>query len=163
MIQRARHYSESDLTGLAGHSQIGVISITEPDRFVKGLDEDRWPFVLRLYFHDIDKPYQNYALFNEEQADQIIDWLQEHAEDMTGVYTHCAAGISRSAAVTKFISDVYDCFFDERKGGLFNRHVYRVLMERAVARKLITVEKLQEKLMPVLDHAEAGWVPYKEG
>ena len=153
MIQRARHYSESDLTGLAGHSQVGVISITVPDTFVQNLDEERWPFVLRLYFHDIDKPYQNYSLFTEDQADQIIDWLKEHEGEMTGVYTHCAAGISRSAAVTKFISDVYDCFFDERKGALFNRHVYRVLMERAVERGIITVEKLQEKTMPLLDHS----------
>lgn len=155
MIQRARHYSESDLTGLPGHSQVGVISITEPDKYVKLLDDEKWPFVLRLYFHDIDKPYQNYVMFTEAQADQIIDWLQEHAEDITGVYTHCAAGISRSAAVTKFIADVYDCFFDERKGALFNRHVYRVLMERAVERGIITVEKLQQKTLPVLNHGDA--------
>ncbi len=154
MIQRTRHYNESDLTGMAGHSQVGVISITEPDRFVKALDESRWPFVLRLYFHDVDEPWKDRVMFTEAQADEILDWLKEHEDEMTGVYTHCAAGISRSAAVTKFISDVYGCFFDERKGALFNRHVYRVLMERAVERGIITVEKLQEKTMPVLDHSD---------
>ena len=154
MIEAVRHYCEYDLCQLSGKSTIGVISITEPDRFVKELDEDRWAFVLRLYFHDLDKPWQNYVLFTSEQANEVIDWLQAHADDLNAVYVHCAAGISRSAAVAKFIADVYDCFFDELKGGLFNRHVYRVLLERAVERGVITVEKLREKTMPQLDHSD---------
>jgi hypothetical protein len=145
-IERARHYSEADLTGLAGHSQVGVISITEPDKYVKLLDDDSWPFILRLYFHDIDKQWQNYVLFTEEQADQIIDFLKEHEDDMTGVYTHCAAGISRSAAVTRFVADLYGLFFDEKKGRFYNKHVYRTLLERALARGIITREEMIKRI-----------------
>jgi len=144
MINSTRHYSEWDLCALSGKSNIGVVSITEPDRFVSDLDESKWASVLRLYFHDIDRKWQNYALFTIEQADQIIDWLQEHEESLEGVYVHCAAGISRSAAVAKFISDVYGLFFDHRKGALFNRHVYRVLRERIVERGIISVEQLRK-------------------
>jgi hypothetical protein len=145
-IERARHYSEAELTGLAGHSQVGVISITEPDRFVKDLDETKWPFVLRLYFHDLDKPWQNYVLFSEDQADEILDWLKEHEDEMTGVYTHCAAGISRSAGVTKFIADLYGLFFDEKRGGCYNKHVYRTLLDRALARGIITAEEMFKRI-----------------
>jgi len=145
MIERARHYSEYALVNLSGHSQVGVISITEPDRIVSRLDNNKWACVLRLYFHDIDFVFQkNHVLFNEDHADQIIDWLKQHEEDITGVYVHCAAGISRSAAVAKFISTLYGLFFDARRGSMFNRHVYSTLLRRAVDRELISVEKLRE-------------------
>lgn len=140
-LQRVRHYSEYDLCRASGNAFTGVISITEPDRYVDGLDEERWATVLRLYFHDLDKPWQNYVLFDVSMADQIIDWL-EQAQDLKGIYCHCAAGISRSAAVAKFIADVYGLFFDERRGARYNRLVYRVLMDRALERGFVTAEQL---------------------
>lgn len=131
MLTHTRHYSEYDLTHLTGKATAGVISITEPGRVVP-LDEDLWACVLRLYFHDIvpQQATRQHTLFSAAQADQIISWLTEHEDELSGVYVHCAAGISRSAAVAKFIADVYGLFFDYKRGKDYNGHVYDTLMAR---------------------------------
>lgn len=92
-----------------------------------------WGSVLRLQFSDIDRadvPIYNPVLFNNQMADQIFAWLERYASTLEGVVVHCAAGVSRSAAVAKFIAERYGLPFDEARASLYNRWVHRVLWDR---------------------------------
>jgi hypothetical protein len=99
------------------------------------VDSDKWIEVLKLMFDDIDPSHcsdewmQQWILFDDKMADQIIDMLERTA-DKTNIYAvHCEAGISRSAAVCKFISVMFNLQFPESYM-LYNKHVFTTLIRR---------------------------------
>lgn len=137
MLSFTTHLSLGDAEKLVGRINWGIISIGNPPY----IDEEEfranligWGSILRMWFHNIDKPWQNYVLFNDDHADSILDWLAVN-DPLERIYVHCSAGISRSAAVSKFIADTYGLSFNEHRGGLYNRHVYRMLETRFQERK----------------------------
>jgi predicted protein tyrosine phosphatase len=103
-----------------------VISLSEwgvePAKLKEG-----WRSILRMEFHDIDEPQEPYNLFTENQAMEIILFVDAHAGDSKGILVHCRAGISRSAAVAKWIAERYELPFNDQYS-LYNKHVYRVLV-----------------------------------
>lgn len=105
-----------------------VISITGSCPCPANLDP-KWQAILRLEFDDIDWEEEPYQLFSEQQAREIIAFAKECAETgIDGILVHCHAGISRSAAVAKWIADRYRLPFPE-KYMLYNKHVYATLRE----------------------------------
>jgi len=127
-IERTAFMSEERACTLPGNSFTGLISITEPDRFAL-INAEKWGALLRLQFHDVDKPWQNYVLFTENDAQDIIDWLKEYENTLLTVLVHCAQGISRSAAVAKFIAEVYSLDFPKSYSS-YNKHVYNLLRKK---------------------------------
>jgi len=66
-------------------------------------------------------------LFTREQARQIIDFVKKcHMCRCEGILVHCKAGISRSAAVAKWIAERHKLDFPADYS-LFNQHVYATL------------------------------------
>ncbi len=93
--------------------------------------KDGWQAILRMEFHDIEElvPDEPYDLFSEDQARQIIEFVADmNAYGVVGVLVHCRAGISRSAAVAKWIAEKYDLPFPVGYS-LYNKHVYRALRQ----------------------------------
>ncbi len=88
---------------------------------------DGWRDVLRQEFHDIDEPQEPYDLFTPDQAREINRFVDAHAGNSRGILVHCRAGISRSAAVAKWIAGRYDLPFPEGYS-LYNKHVFRLLI-----------------------------------
>ena len=107
-----------------------VISITEQGADLARL-QSGWGAELRQEFHDVDavKPDEPYVLFSEAQAQEIAQFVQL-AEDqgLVGILVHCKAGISRSAAVAKWIAKSYGLFFPESYA-LYNKHVFKLLAQ----------------------------------
>jgi predicted protein tyrosine phosphatase len=93
--------------------------------------KDGWQAILRMEFHDIEElvPDEPYDLFSEDQARQIIEFVADmNAYGVVGVLVHCRAGISRSAAVAKWIAGKYGLPFPESYS-LYNKHVFKLLNE----------------------------------
>lgn len=89
---------------------------------------------LMLSFHDVDPAgcgaefLKKYVLFDEAMATRVLDYLTE-MEKADGVYAcwaHCQAGISRSAAVSKFVAEIYKLWYPQTYR-LYNNHVYSTL------------------------------------
>jgi len=133
MINKVEFISESRASGISsGTAFQGLISITDPTGSDAVLFEEAWGDILRVRFHDVDSEYRGesgYHSITEEQADAIIAWLREHEDEFKKIVVHCWAGISRSAAVAKFIAEVYDLQFPESYS-LYNRFVYSTLRKR---------------------------------
>lgn len=116
-----------------------MISISVPDDPAKlnsGWSRTR---LLRLQFHDADTegnvtlmPHQQIndhgkaVLFNEQDARNVIEFAEENKNRVQTIYVHCDAGISRSAAIAKFIAQLYKLPFPESYM-IYNKHVFRVL------------------------------------
>lgn len=118
----------------AGWPHWAVISISglNPASLKNG-----WHSVLRLEFDDIDTPEEPYILFSDTQANQVIDFVQavRDSYEVEGILVHCQAGISRSAAVAKWIAERYKLPFNEQYM-LYNKHVYRTLREAMLMKRL---------------------------
>lgn len=104
-----------------------------------GENGDHWKLkhphksVLRLEFHDISEFLEErYILFSSAQAIEIINWIESIPANET-IIVHCEAGISRSAAVAKFIIDTYNYTLEPDRFcipdfSLMNTYVYETLI-----------------------------------
>lgn len=75
------------------------------------------PNVLRLLFDDVDEPTRRKVLgdhgevqfsvpMTKEQGQEIVDFVKKN-KDVGNFIVHCAAGVSRSGAVAKFITEYF--------------------------------------------------------
>lgn len=111
-----------------------LISIGEPDAS-NGPPEikEGWYEVLRLEFHDVDidrfpKPGGSFQQMTEEDAFRIISFVERVAPRIDVLLIHCSAGISRSAAVSKWVARRYGLLFDGHYRN-YNHYVLRLLEE----------------------------------
>ncbi|MFW6311231.1 MAG: hypothetical protein ACOC1K_03240 [Nanoarchaeota archaeon] len=114
-------------------SNSAFISILSPRKdghkgfFSKSLFKKDHSNVLILKFDDLiveppaDKTKKKYILFNEKMAKEVITFLDNN-EDKDNFFIHCAAGISRSGAIGKFIMDFYEKT-DKEHFESYNKHV----------------------------------------
>jgi predicted protein tyrosine phosphatase len=120
--------SEEQAVRMEPIGTMGLISITD---FERGNAPIRpgWGSVLRLKFDDIETfgPYGERGVpFDESDAKQVIKWLDQNKHKISALYVHCWAGISRSAAVAKFIAEKLGLPFDHNYDS-YNPLVYRTL------------------------------------
>lgn len=121
------------------YSRFVAESLIEPS-YIISIGEDKYfanfkiqhHSILQLGFHDIDSYLgEKYTIFSKEHAIKIIEWIEKH-KDVYSFIVHCEAGISRSAAVTKFLLDFYNFQLKKDKYcdgdfSLMNIHVYKTL------------------------------------
>lgn len=120
------------LKPILGHA---LISITSPELGRADL-HPRWVDLLRIEFDDIEEEADNLMLFDATMADAIIDFLDRLESRVERVIVHCYAGISRSAAVARFVAFRYDIpghKFDYDYVA-YNEHVFRTLVHRDLRR-----------------------------
>ena len=131
-LQKVIYTDQQSAEDIPGLDDWAILSITEPDWYPAKL-KDGWHDILRLEFHDIDLYTEPYVLFNQQQARDIIRFVRNcHEGRIVGIVVHCKAGISRSAAVAKWIAQNYNLAFSDGYT-LYNKHVYRVLSEQGLA------------------------------
>jgi len=121
-----------------------VISIRDPGS--KPVDLKRgWYKVLSLVFHDIDRDKLStmsahlradielaYAMMEPAHAQVIVAFVNDAVRaGVEGFLVHCEAGISRSAAVAKWIAEHYHLPSLRPAVVAHNRYVYRLLKEAA--------------------------------
>jgi len=129
-------HSEKEMKGLRPSPLYGVISITDPGR-IANIPEG-WGSVLRLQFDDVEEPdpYKPYGdpyarssrLPTASDAQKILSWLKANERKLAGIYVHCWGGVSRSAAVAKFIAEKYGIPFDQSYDK-YNTLVYELLRQ----------------------------------
>jgi hypothetical protein len=109
-----------------------MISLGEPDA-AEGAPkiQDGWRDVLRLSFHDITPDTLDiesaYTLMSDADAQKIVEFVKKVAPEVEGIIVHCRAGISRSAAVAKWICSEYQIPFN-RHYDRYNDYVYRLMV-----------------------------------
>lgn len=113
-------------------SDFALISIGEPAASEGDPNiQDGWHDVLRLSFHDIlpstPDPDGAYNLMRDEDAKAIVDFVRQVAPSVDGIIVHCRAGISRSAAVAKWICGEYQIPFNA-KYSKYNEFIYRMIL-----------------------------------
>lgn len=111
------------------------------DRWIQRKHDDNAAVFLK--FHDIPSTESG---FTYHTADRIVDFVQESIDKRKKIIVHCYAGISRSAAVAKFINDYWRLgadYLDDYQ--LHNHWVYDMLLEQAGVPTLRRYYREQEK------------------
>lgn len=106
-----------------------MISIIDPESPPPNLS-NRFFRVLRLSFHDLLRPIDGYRLFDRNDADELVGFLNwlHGLPDPLKLVCHCEAGVSRSAAVAVFAAALSGAAFPRYgAASLANRHVLNVL------------------------------------
>ena len=84
-----------------------LISINDmEDEPLEVLHEEKYLDVLRIWFSDIDKEIddESVKLMSKNDAREILEFVTKYVDKATMIVVHCAAGISRSAAVAAALS-----------------------------------------------------------
>lgn len=108
-----------------------------------------WPLIsgvnrvglLQLAFHDrssqhyVNHPLMAHTYFQKQQAEQVLDFVDQHWDNVEGFMIHCEAGISRSAAIAAAIELIKhgrgadNLYFDQSTPYVPNTHVYKVILK----------------------------------
>lgn len=117
-----------------------VISITDPGSEPARL-QDGWLAILRVQFRDINMDQEMSPFLRADivktrppmrldDAVRIIGFVRGVlAVGARGFLVHCEAGISRSAAVAKWIGERYGAMPTDHELVAHNRYVHRMLVE----------------------------------
>ena len=133
---------------------------------INGLDPARlqagWLEVLRVEFDDVDVAEEPHILFSDYEARQIEQFVARvNDKGVEGILVHCNAGISRSAAVAKWIAEKHDLPFPAGYM-LYNKHVYRVLMEMDAENQYLATLPTTGLRAYVMDLAKQNGVVYQK-
>lgn len=125
MLKQVVFYSQAYAEAQQALSNWAVISITAPNEPEASL-QPGWASILRLEFADTDNAAEVEVAFNDVHARTVVDFVRGLDPQVQGIFVHCYAGISRSAAVAKFIADTYELPFPEKYAS-YNKLIYRRL------------------------------------
>ena len=112
---------------LLPHYNAIFISITCPGDEMPKL-VDGWKAVLHLQIDDVSDDHGGqYALFNEDHARQIVEFVFGHLPET--LFINCDAGLSRSAGVAVALTEIIlERYIGKDRGFmLYNKHVARVI------------------------------------
>ena len=90
-----------------------------------------WKWFWQAAFHDSDGFSSSlyYPPISDTQAKSLFKFISKIEErEITHVYVHCDAGVSRSAGIARFVADYYKSDFPSNYSQ-YNKTVYRSLVE----------------------------------
>jgi predicted protein tyrosine phosphatase len=127
-LKQILYVSRREAESLPGKQNWSLISISDPFHYPASLQHG-WHSVLRLEFSDILHPSKPLVLFSAEDALKIVAFVdQADMAGCEGVLVHCKAGVSRSAAIAKWIAFRYGLASEYSFAG-HNAHIYSTLCE----------------------------------
>lgn len=107
-----------------------VISITESGRDANIPKTHHCKQILRLHFDDISCDSEKYTCFNSDMAKKIIDFVDNHANQIELIIVHCHAGVSRSVAVASALAKIINHKDDDVfSKGVPNMLVYTTILD----------------------------------
>lgn len=134
MIKRVMFVSRNAIENLSGDwSDFALVSIIEPNAVGIGqIDDKAFKFSNFYHFHDVEPGRNDDDEFIVEMdarhALSMVSFLAKIENDVDGILVNCRAGISRSAAVAKWICESRGLPFNQAYGQ-YNRHVFKLLKE----------------------------------
>lgn len=130
MLEKVMFVGRATVEATPGWADWSLISITEPanikDEQVPLNVMAGWHAVERTAFFDVESDSANYPFMQMKDAIKIVQFVHQQAPLVSGMMVHCKAGISRSSAVAKWISQTYDLPFNHAYNR-YNKHVFMLL------------------------------------
>lgn len=130
MLNKVMFVNRNTAENTTGFEDWALISITEPGSTKANLIAG-WCAVHRSEFDDAIPQHglsKSTTLITEDHAMHIVDFVYSIAPHAKGVMVHCKGGVSRSAAVAKWIAITFNLPFNHNYKE-YNKYVYHQLNE----------------------------------
>lgn len=129
MIQRVNFINRGSMQNMHPLPNWAAVSISEQTETKL---KQGWYAVHRAFFHDVDplinKTNEPHILMNASHAEDIVAFVESVAPHVEILFVNCQGGISRSAAVAKWVAERFDLPFDQHYAQ-YNQHVYMLMCE----------------------------------
>jgi predicted protein tyrosine phosphatase len=138
MIKQIEYMSKSLAEKIVPDNSMALISIRD-----KGYEtnlKNGWNNILVLEFDDIEGDFfdknsfvgnlLNFNLFSEEDANNIIKFIESLPNEVEILYIHCFLGRSRSPAIAKVICEKLGIEFKTKENIKPNNFVYETLKNK---------------------------------
>ena len=139
--------SKGEASKIMPDKNMALISITDIEDKDIHIPFHKWENVTKLNFHDIDEKQEGMTLFNVQMARQIIKFVLGLPDNVNRIVVHCYAGISRSAAIVRFLQKfVYEGCFNPQfwiSYNMYNRKVFSALSQVWVDEFLYNLEAIK--------------------
>ncbi len=130
MLNKVMFVNRNAAENTPGFEDWGLISITELGSTKANLI-GAW-YAVHLSEFDDEIPHHDLSkstvLITEDHAMDIVDFVYSIAPHVKGVMVHCKGGVSRSAAVAKWIAITFNLPFNHDYKE-YNKYVYHQLNE----------------------------------
>ncbi len=112
MVRMITFHSREGCEALTPNGNMALIEITDvPNNYIKTWEQ--WNNKISISFFDADCvkfpkatwETHRHMLFTKELAKQILDFVGTLPDFINHIVVHCEAGVSRSAAVARFLAD----------------------------------------------------------
>jgi predicted protein tyrosine phosphatase len=136
MLKKVMFVNRNAAENTVGFEDWAIISITEIGSTKANLIVG-WYAVHRSEFDDAIPQYglsKTTILISEDHAEEIVDFVYSIAPHVDGVMVHCKGGVSRSAAIAKWIAITFNLPFNHNYSA-YNKYVYHQLNEANERRK----------------------------
>jgi len=114
MIQRVNFINRGSMQNMHPLPNWAAVSISEQ---VETKLKQGWYSIHRAFFHDVDpmvnKTDEPHILMNAAHAEDIVAFVESVAPHIDIMFVNCQGGISRSAAVAKWIAERFNLPFDQ--------------------------------------------------
>jgi hypothetical protein len=130
-FKQINFYPTSDSPSKETHAYISIYG-NEPDELpAPKINHPLWYDGIQLQFDDVDIEYPSCRLkpISKEQAVEIVNFviLLHELPQPINLIVHCYAGVSRSAAVARFVKEFIMMEANLPRERLFNATVFRAL------------------------------------
>jgi predicted protein tyrosine phosphatase len=82
-----------------------------------------------LQFDDVTQPAHGVKAFSKEDSNRLKSFIRKLPSSIDTILVHCEAGVSRSAAVAKWLNEVYKTNDFPILYNIYNPLVYRILKQ----------------------------------
>ncbi|OIQ81937.1 hypothetical protein GALL_362880 [mine drainage metagenome] len=129
MIQRVNFINRGSMQNMIPLPTWAAVSISEQTETKL---KHGWYAIHRSFFHDVDplvnKTDEPHVLMNATHAENIVAFVESVAPYIDVMFVNCMGGISRSAAVAKWVAERFSLPFDQHYAP-YNKHVYKLMCE----------------------------------
>ncbi len=120
--------SQKDFVDIYNVNPVGnsvCVSIVDPTATYVPKINSNWSASKQISFYDADDELN--SCFTKDDALMLINFIKRSiSSNIDNIIVHCYGGISRSAAVAKFISDIFKLNFPSNYM-LYNKYIYTTL------------------------------------
>jgi predicted protein tyrosine phosphatase len=116
--------SQADAERLTPNNHTAMISIISPhgQRNMR-----KWIFQLLMQFDDVTAPAKGVTAFTKADANRLKSFIKGLPQSVDTIIVHCEAGISRSAAVAKWLNELYKTNDFPIMYMAYNKYIYNIL------------------------------------
>lgn len=96
--------------------------------FCKAISTNYFEDITLEIYDSCDRVKETCILFKDHHAENILEFVDKHINNVSSIIVHCDAGVSRSVGIAAALSKILNSSDDEFFKGSPNKYVYAMML-----------------------------------